>query len=48
MRRPVQLAVITASLERAQWLEKFNREEGVFSSVDQKIVWTERIPAKEK
>ncbi|MFF7205421.1 hypothetical protein [Streptomyces sp. NPDC008141] len=30
------------------WLEKFNREEGVFSSVDQKIVWTERIPAKEK
>jgi hypothetical protein len=29
------------------WLEKFNREEGVFSSVDQKIVWTERIPAKE-
>ncbi|MFB6829299.1 hypothetical protein [Streptomyces hydrogenans] len=31
-----------------EWLEKFNREEGVFSSVDQKIVWTERIPAKEK
>ncbi|MFF8287800.1 hypothetical protein ACF068_01045 [Streptomyces sp. NPDC016309] len=30
------------------WLEKFNREEGVFSSVDQKIVWTERIPAKGK
>ncbi|MFI8252003.1 hypothetical protein [Streptomyces filamentosus] len=29
-------------------LEKFNREEGVFSPVDQKIVWTERIPAKEK
>ncbi|MGW0189423.1 hypothetical protein ACWDV7_27200 [Streptomyces sp. NPDC003362] len=30
------------------WLEKFNRDEGVFSSVDQKIVWTERIPAKGK
>ncbi|MER6909814.1 hypothetical protein AB0A81_33530, partial [Streptomyces flaveolus] len=30
------------------WLEKTNREEGVFSSVDQKIIWTERIPAKEK
>lgn len=30
------------------WLEKVNREEGVFSSVDQKIVWTERIPVKEK
>ncbi|MER7721272.1 hypothetical protein ABTX99_30845 [Streptomyces flaveolus] len=30
------------------WLEKVNREEGVFSSVDQKIIWTERIPAKEK
>ncbi|GGQ52760.1 hypothetical protein [Streptomyces flaveolus] len=30
------------------WLEKFNREEGAFSSVDQKVVWTERIPAKEK
>jgi hypothetical protein len=30
------------------WLEKTNREEGVFSSVDQEIVWTERIPAKEK
>ncbi|MEU4259998.1 hypothetical protein AB0E11_07905 [Streptomyces fradiae] len=28
------------------WLEKFNREEGVFSSVNQRIVWTERIPAK--
>ncbi|MFB8383626.1 hypothetical protein [Streptomyces rubiginosohelvolus] len=31
-----------------EWLEKFNREEGAFSSVDQEIVWTERIPAKEK
>ncbi|MFJ9197027.1 hypothetical protein [Streptomyces flaveolus] len=30
------------------WLEKTNREEGVFSSVDQKIIWTERIAAKEK
>ncbi|MGW1600652.1 hypothetical protein [Streptomyces eurythermus] len=30
------------------WLEKFNRDEGVFSSVDQEIVWTERIPAEEK
>jgi hypothetical protein len=30
------------------WLEKFNREDGAFSSVDQKIIWTERIPAKEK
>ncbi|MHC3391094.1 hypothetical protein ACLQ2E_16810 [Streptomyces lavendulocolor] len=30
------------------WLEKVNREEGIFSSVDQKIVWTERIPAKGK
>ncbi|WP_031079816.1 hypothetical protein [Streptomyces sp. NRRL S-118] len=30
------------------WLENFTCEEGVFSSVDQKIVWTERIPAKEK
>ncbi|MFJ9666836.1 hypothetical protein ACIRPP_19880 [Streptomyces sp. NPDC101219] len=30
------------------WLEKFNREKGVFSSVDQEIVWTERIAAKEK
>ncbi|WP_225838130.1 hypothetical protein [Streptomyces sp. NK08204] len=28
------------------WLKKFNRDEGVFSSVDQEIVWTERIPAK--
>ncbi|MEU1402146.1 hypothetical protein ABZ471_07220 [Streptomyces sp. NPDC005728] len=25
---------------------KFNRDESVFSSVDQEIVWTERIPAK--
>ncbi|GAA3158029.1 hypothetical protein GCM10010521_52580 [Streptomyces rameus] len=30
------------------WLKKFNRDEGVFSSVDQEIVWTERIPAKGK
>ncbi|MYW48215.1 hypothetical protein [Streptomyces sp. SID161] len=30
------------------WLEKFNRDKGVFSSVDQEIVWTERIPAKGK
>ncbi len=30
------------------WLEKFNRDDGVFSSVDQEIVWTERIPAKGK
>ncbi|MFI8952254.1 hypothetical protein ACIGO6_37970 [Streptomyces sp. NPDC053750] len=30
------------------WLEKNNREEGVFSFVDQKVIWTERIPAKEK
>ncbi|MFG3366486.1 hypothetical protein ACGF0K_16070 [Streptomyces sp. NPDC048156] len=28
------------------WLEKTNRESGPFSSVDQKIVWTERIPAQ--
>jgi hypothetical protein len=30
------------------WLDKLNREEGVFSSVGQEIVWTERIPAKGK
>ncbi|MEU5536711.1 hypothetical protein [Streptomyces sp. NPDC020362] len=30
------------------WLKKTNREEGVFSSVDQEITWTERIPAKGK
>ncbi|MFF5440706.1 hypothetical protein [Streptomyces achromogenes] len=30
------------------WLKKFNRHEGVFSSVEQEIVWTERIPAKGK
>ncbi|MER6994809.1 hypothetical protein [Streptomyces sp. NPDC000410] len=28
-----------------EWLEKFNREEGAFSTVSQKITWTERIPA---
>ncbi|MEU6057704.1 hypothetical protein [Streptomyces sp. NPDC047097] len=27
------------------WLENFNRDEGAFSTVSQKIVWTERIPA---
>jgi hypothetical protein len=26
------------------WLENFNREDGVFSTVSQKITWTERIP----
>ncbi|MDX3343563.1 MULTISPECIES: hypothetical protein [Streptomyces] len=31
-----------------EWLEKLNREDGAFSSVDQKIVWTERIPAEGK
>ncbi|MFB7502434.1 hypothetical protein, partial [Streptomyces broussonetiae] len=30
------------------WLKETNRDHGVFSSEDQKIVWTERIPAKEK
>ncbi|MGW0766573.1 hypothetical protein [Streptomyces sp. NPDC002676] len=30
------------------WLKKFNRDEGVFSSVDQEITWTERIPPKGK
>ncbi|MFF3734820.1 hypothetical protein ACFYXM_32200 [Streptomyces sp. NPDC002476] len=27
------------------WLENFNRDEGLFSTVGQTIVWTERIPA---
>ncbi|GAA4909131.1 hypothetical protein ACFPM3_12080 [Streptomyces coeruleoprunus] len=27
------------------WLSKFNREEGAFSTVSQKITWTERVPA---
>ncbi|MEU9377904.1 hypothetical protein AB0D94_29665 [Streptomyces sp. NPDC048255] len=30
------------------WLKKFNREEGVFSTVEQTITWTERIPADGK
>ncbi|MFJ9791602.1 hypothetical protein [Streptomyces globosus] len=30
------------------WLENFNREEGVFSTIDQKITWTERVPAEGK
>ncbi|OEJ22273.1 hypothetical protein [Streptomyces subrutilus] len=31
-----------------EWLEKTNREEGVLSTIDQKITWTERIPADGK
>lgn len=31
-----------------EWLEKTNREEGMLSTVDQKITWTERIPADGK
>ncbi|AXE26712.1 hypothetical protein C0216_27655 [Streptomyces globosus] len=30
------------------WLENFNREDGVFSTIDQKITWTERVPAEGK
>ena len=30
------------------WLEKTNREEGVLSTIDQKITWTERILADGK
>ncbi|MFI6942367.1 hypothetical protein ACIBI4_24105 [Streptomyces sp. NPDC050418] len=30
------------------WLENLNRDDGAFSSVDQKIVWAERIPPTEK
>jgi hypothetical protein len=30
------------------WLDKLNRKDGAFSNVHQEIVWTERIPAKEK
>ncbi|CAL9458327.1 hypothetical protein SUDANB120_02585 [Streptomyces sp. enrichment culture] len=32
----------------ADWLENFNREEGGFSTIDQKITWTERVPAEGK
>ncbi|MBT2457969.1 hypothetical protein [Streptomyces sp. ISL-86] len=31
-----------------KWLEKTNREDGMLSTIDQKITWTERIPADRK
>ncbi|MGW0895471.1 hypothetical protein ACWD0G_00490 [Streptomyces goshikiensis] len=30
------------------WLKKFNREEGAFSTIEQSITWTERLPANGK
>ncbi|MFE9799766.1 hypothetical protein ACFYP6_12910 [Streptomyces goshikiensis] len=30
------------------WLKKFNREEGAFSTIEQSITWTERLPADGK